>query len=86
MTHQAHITAHAIERAMERVPGITNEAQARVLLSSAAIMLAAQFSVQVWVRLATGHRVVVKDGSVVTVLPSDHYRRDTRRLAKGRYE
>lgn len=65
-----HITHHAITRAMERVPGIRTEAQARALLSTRAIDAAAHFGAK-YVRLGTGQRVVIECGSVVTVLPSD---------------
>lgn len=65
-----HITRHAIDRAMERVPGINTEDQARTLLSSRAIIAAGQFGAK-YVRLGTGHRVVIEDGSVTTVLPAE---------------
>lgn len=65
-----HVTHHAITRAMERVPGIRTEAQARALLSTRAIDAAAHFGAK-YVRLGTGQRVVIECGSVVTVLPRE---------------
>ncbi len=65
-----HITRHAIDRCIERVPGTTTEDQARTLLSSRAILAAAQFGAK-YVRLGTGHRVVIEEGRVTTVLPTN---------------
>lgn len=64
------ITHHALSRAIERVPGIATVDQARALLSSPAIRLAARFGAH-YVKLGSGHRVVVNDNTVITVLPSD---------------
>jgi len=64
------VTRHAIDRCRERVPGITTEDQARALLSSSAIVIAWRFGAK-YVRLGTGHRVVIEDGAVTTVLPAE---------------
>lgn len=65
-----HITSHALSRAIERVPGIATVEQARALLSSRAVALADQFGAH-YVRLGSGHRIVINDHAVITVLPSD---------------
>lgn len=63
------ITRHAIERAIER--GIARtEAEAEAALNSPAVHKALAFGAP-FVRLGTGHRIVVTDGAVITVLPPD---------------
>lgn len=64
------VTYHAITRAMERIPGVCTEDQARALLSTKAIAAAANFGAK-YVRLGTGQRIVIEEGSVITVLPAD---------------
>ena len=65
-----HITTHAIERLLERVnPRLTWD-EAREALSSPAIQCAARIGAP-YVKLGTGQRVVIDNGSVVTVLPKD---------------
>jgi len=66
-----HVTSHAIERAMERIPGCKCEDDAIHLLSSRAVAQAAEFAPagSIYVRLATGNRIALEDGHVVTVLP-----------------
>lgn len=66
------VTAHAIARAMERIPGLKSEAQALALLKSAAVTAAVDFAPRgsIYIRLASGNRIAVEDGNVVTVLPS----------------
>ena len=68
-----HITAHAIQRALERVPGLKSAHDARRLLSTEAVNQAAQFAAHadVWVRIGTGQHIAIRDGFVTTVLPSD---------------
>ena len=61
-----HVTFHAVQRYQERVENVTEDA-ARARLSCPAIVTAAKFGAPI-VRLGSGHRVVIKDGSVVTVL------------------
>lgn len=53
------ITHHAIERAVERIPGIQTEDQARTALSSTAIQLAIQIGAP-FVKLGTGQHVVLR--------------------------
>jgi hypothetical protein len=67
---RCHITAHAIERAMERIPGIDTIEQARAFLNTPAIRQAADFGAP-YVRLGTGQRIVIHQHSVVTILPAD---------------
>lgn len=61
-------TAHAIDRFIERVAPVTREEAARAL-SNRRIDAAASFGAH-YVRLGSGHRVVIQDGFVVTVLPT----------------
>lgn len=65
-----HITAHALLRAIERIPGITTEIEARAILGVAAVELAARFGAP-FVKLGTGQRVVLVDNRVVTILPRE---------------
>lgn len=65
-----HITAHALQRARERIPGIGSEEQARGILASATIARAAAFGAH-YVRLGTGQHVVIRDRAVITVLPKE---------------
>lgn len=62
--------AHALQRCIERVPGVTTEEQAIAVLQTAFIDAAARFGAR-YVRLGTGNRVVIQNGAVVTVLPAD---------------
>ena len=67
-----HVTKHALERAIERIPGIRTEDDARLALSSATIQKAAQFGAP-FVKLGTGQHVVIHDRRIVTVLARDHH-------------
>lgn len=64
-----HVTQHAIERFVERVGG--NADQARAALTTPFIEAAAKFGAK-YVRLGTGHRVVIDQGRIITVLPLGH--------------
>lgn len=64
-----NITHHAIERALERLPGVRSEGEAIAALDTPATRLAAQIGAR-YVRIATGQRIVVEHGIVVTVLPA----------------
>lgn len=64
-----HVTRHAILRFQERVTPCSDE-QARVSMDSAAIRLAADIGAPI-VKLGTGQRIVIRDYTVVTVLPKD---------------
>lgn len=64
-----HITAHAIERFIERVRPVSTE-EARAALSSPAILLAANIGAH-YVPLGSKHRVVIHDHTIITVLPAD---------------
>lgn len=64
-----HITRHAIERAIERGIARTEE-QAVAILDSQAVQTALAFGAP-YVRLGTGHRIVITDGAIITVLPPE---------------
>lgn len=68
-----HLTHHAIERAMDRIAGIATPEDARQALTSPAVVLAVQIGAP-FVRLGTGQRIVIENGSVITVLPSETLR------------
>ena len=78
-----HVTMHAIARYQERVANVTTEA-ARAALSTPAIEAAANFGARS-VRLGTGHRVAIIDGTVTTVLPPGHYARQIQRIGLERF-
>lgn len=77
------VTPHAIRRFQERAANLP-EAEVIARLSSPTIEAAARFGAQ-FVRLGTGHRVVIADYTVVTVLPPEHFRRQIARQGVGRY-
>ncbi len=60
------ITNHAIQRFQERVKNLPPE-EVCAILSGRAFQAAAQIGAT-FVRLGTGHRVVIREGSIVTVL------------------
>jgi phosphate uptake regulator len=62
-----NISAHAAQRYIERVADVSVE-QARAALSCRAVVTACAFGAP-FVRLASGHRVVISGMDVVTVLP-----------------
>lgn len=64
------ISAHAIDRAMERLPGVRTEAAAIAALDTPATRCAAEIGAK-YVRLGTGQRIVIEAGIVTTVLPPD---------------
>ena len=78
-----HVTTHAIERYTDRVEQVS-DAVAVARLTSATIQAAANFGAR-FVRLPTGHRVVIENGAVVTVLPAAHYRKQIHRTGLSRY-
>jgi hypothetical protein len=63
-----HVTQHAVDRALERVPGLKSEAQAYCLLTSWAVHKAIEIGAP-FVRLGTGQRIVLMEDRVITVLP-----------------
>lgn len=69
-----HVTHHAIERYQERIDPDAPHDEARAALDTPATRAAAEFGAQ-FVRLASGHRIVVQDNTVVTVMPADNYRK-----------
>lgn len=70
MARDLFISPHAIHRYQERVANISDEA-AHDALDTKAVRLAAQIGAP-YVKLGTGHRIVVEDWVVVTVLPARH--------------
>lgn len=76
------ITQHAVDRYRERIADIDPPA-ARAAMSTPAVQLAADFGAS-FVKIATGHRLVVKQHRVITVLmPIKHRRRETLRGQHG---
>lgn len=71
--HDLHITGHAIERCIERVPGIRTEDEARGIMTTNVVRAAVAFGAP-FVKLGTGQRIVIEAGSIVTVLPADTVR------------
>ena len=76
------ITAHAVMRYIERVQPCTED-EAIVALSSRAISLAVQFGAP-YVRLGTGQRIVIEDGTIVTVLPASYHAGAMRKARENR--
>lgn len=74
------VTLHAVERYQQRVANVS-DAEARAALSCRNFQLAADFGAP-FVRLGTGHRVVIEQHRVVTVLPADHPARRLRRITE----
>ncbi|AOR77208.1 hypothetical protein [Novosphingobium resinovorum] len=77
------VSAHALDRYRERVRMVSYE-EARAALSTPLIEAAAAFGAR-YVRLGTGHRILINAGVVVTVMPVEQYRRQIRRHGLGRY-
>ena len=78
-----HVTAHAIERYQQRVEHCSDD-HAIAALTCKAVRIAADFGAGI-VRLAGGQRVVIDEGTVVTVLPSENYKRQVQRVGLPRY-
>ncbi|WP_347271647.1 hypothetical protein [Rhizorhabdus histidinilytica] len=73
LPHAIHVTDHAIVRYLERVKLIDMDI-IRQEIASPVVQLAADFGAPV-VILRTGHRVVVRDGCVPTILEKPKRRR-----------
>lgn len=69
-----HVTAHAIDRYRERIADLP-DSEIIANLDTPAIRAAAEFGCECRVRLPTGHRIVVKDHTIVTVTPAPLVRR-----------
>ena len=82
-----HITSHALQQALERIPGCSCTDEAIAILSSQTIFAAMEFArgSQCLVRLPTGNRVLIRDSAVITVMPIDNYRRTVRRFKRSRF-
>lgn len=68
-----HITRHAIERYQQRVEPVS-ESIAREALTAPAVRAAARMGCNCKVLRPDGWRIVVKNGSVVTVEPTQNQR------------
>lgn len=73
MTRPFAITKHAVDRYQERAFNIPED-EVRSILSTPFILCAARFG-NCEVRLPTGHKAVIIDGVVVTVLPYHRFKR-----------
>ena len=62
-------TAHSIDRYIERVAPVSR-IEAEAALTNKRINAAASFGAD-YIRLGSGHRAVIVDGFVVTILPAD---------------
>lgn len=77
------LTTHAIQRAQQRIPGVTTEDQARAILTSRAIVAAIAFGCRL-VKLGTGNRVILRGATVVTVIPAERQSRNAMdRMSRG---
>lgn len=65
-----HVTAHAVLRYQQRVEQVSEDI-VRVRLSGRAFDCALTMDADVI--LPTGHRAVIRDGAVVTILPSGQF-------------
>lgn len=65
-----HVTGHAIQRFQERVANLPAD-EVRAALSTPAIERAAAFGAP-YVKLGSGHRVVIEGDHVITVLERGH--------------
>jgi hypothetical protein len=62
-----HVSTHAIQRYQERVENVSAD-EVRERLCRPAIAKAVQFGAR-YIRLGSGHRLVILNQTVVTVLP-----------------
>lgn len=79
-----HVTSHAISRYIERIDPQADYDTAHAALSSPVIRQAVEFGAR-FVRLGSGHRVVIEDSAIVTVMPADNYRRQVCRQGLPRF-
>lgn len=66
------ISAHAIDRAMERLPGVRTEAAAIAALDTPATRKAAEIGAP-FVKVGTGQHIVIRNSTVVTVFPKEKH-------------
>lgn len=64
-----HVTRHALDRYRERVDRRCDDATIRARIDTTHNRVAVRFGAP-FIKLGTGQRLVIVDGSVVTVLPS----------------
>lgn len=79
-----HVSAHAIQRFQERVDNIPADQVVSLLRQNRAVQSAISFGAT-YVKLGTGQRIVLKNGAIVTVLPSDHKKGRMTRERDWRY-
>lgn len=81
------LTTHALERAVERIPGCADVDHAARILSAEVVGLAGMFAAgcTCFVRLSTGNRLVIVDGAVITVLPVEDYKWKVLRHRRPRF-
>jgi hypothetical protein len=73
MDRGVHVTQHAAARFSERVHACSpDEAKAEILSHEKAILSAAEFGART-VKLASNHRLVLDDLTVITVLPQGRF-------------
>lgn len=73
-----HVTHHAVQRFQERVANWPEE-RVRAAMSSPLVHKAAAFGAH-YIRLGTGQRIVIQDGTVVTVLQANPRHKPTRTM------
>jgi hypothetical protein len=76
-----HVSSHAISRYRECVAPVSYD-EARAALATPVIEAAACFGAH-YVRLGGGQRVVIEEGTVVTVLEPRHHHKPCRRMHPG---
>lgn len=64
------ISAHAISSYRERVEDATED-EILLLLDTPAVRWAASQQCRIAVRLGTGQRIIIKNGTIITILPKD---------------
>lgn len=80
------ITRHAIERYQERYRECSED-EARAAMQTPTVELAAIITGngESFVRIASGHRLVIRSGAVVSFLPADHFRKQVLRHGLARF-
>lgn len=80
------IARHAIERYQERFRNCSED-EARAAMSTPTVELAAALTGdgQSFVRIASGHRLVIRSGAVVSFLPAEHFRKQVLRQGLSRF-
>lgn len=80
------ITDHAVQRYQERYKDCTADEAREAMLTPTVILAAALTGDgQSYVRIASGHRLVIKGNAVVSFLPADHFRKQVLRHGLARF-